>query len=139
MGCKSTGFGEVHVQLGVIFNLKEEMMIKKILAMGVITLSACASNPENIEAAYTHHSKYEGETCRELALEQDELNRRVQHLYNSLDAEASADAAQMAVGMVLFWPALFFLEGGDGPEADEYSRLKGDQEAIGVAMAKKNC
>ena len=45
----------------------------------------------------------------------------------------------MAVGMVLFWPALFFLEGGDGPEAAEYSRLKGEQEAVGRTIRKRDC
>ena len=35
----------------------------------------------------------------------------------------------MAFG-ILFWPALFFLEGGDGPEAAEYAQLKGQYEAL---------
>lgn len=44
----------------------------------------------------------------------------------------------MAVGMLLFWPTLFFLEGGDGPQAAEYARLKGEVDALEkVAIAKK--
>ena len=44
----------------------------------------------------------------------------------------------MAVGLLLFWPALFFLEGGDGPEAAEYARLKGQYEALRtVAVQRK--
>jgi hypothetical protein len=59
-------------------------------------------------------------------------------LYNSLAAEAGADTAQMAIGLVLFWPALFFLEGGDGPEAAEYARLKGEYEALRkIAVQRK--
>jgi hypothetical protein len=40
--------------------------------------------------------------------------------YNKLQKTTENDQAQMAVGMILFWPALFFLEGGDGAEAAEY-------------------
>lgn len=39
--------------------------------------------------------------------------------------------------MVLFWPALFALEGGDGPEATEYAQLKGEYEAARQASEKK--
>jgi hypothetical protein len=42
-------------------------------------------------------------------------------LYASLKKKADNDTAQMTVGMLLLWPTLFFLEGGDGPEASEYS------------------
>jgi hypothetical protein len=45
----------------------------------------------------------------------------------------------MGVGLVLFWPALFFLEGGDGPEAVEYAQLQGDFEALQVNATQKNC
>lgn len=45
----------------------------------------------------------------------------------------------MAVGMILFWPTLFFLEGGDGPEAAEYSRLKGEKGALEKIAVQKEC
>lgn len=45
----------------------------------------------------------------------------------------------MAAGIILFWPALFFLEGGDGPQAAEYSRLKGEREALQQALVQKKC
>ena len=67
------------------------------------------------------------------------VSRRAQELYGQLDKTASNDAAQMAVGMVLFWPALFFLEGGDGPEAAEYARLKGERDALEQVAIQKHC
>ncbi len=45
----------------------------------------------------------------------------------------------MGVGLVLFWPTLFFLEGGDGPEAAEYARLKGERDAIEKVSIQKKC
>lgn len=54
------------------------------------------------------------------------VSRRAGELQASLKQKADGDAMQMGVGMLLFWPALFFLEGGDGAQAQEYSRLKGE-------------
>ena len=45
----------------------------------------------------------------------------------------------MGVGLILLWPSLFFLEGGDGLQANEYSRVKGEQDAIEQLMVQKNC
>jgi len=45
----------------------------------------------------------------------------------------------MALGMILFWPALFFLEGGDGPAASQYSQMKGEFEALRKASTMKKC
>lgn len=71
-------------------------------------------------------------------MESDRVGRRVNSMYDQLRREANADAWQTGVGLVLFWPALFFLEGGDGPEAAEYRQLKGEYEALqSVSVAKK--
>jgi len=40
---------------------------------------------------------------------------------------------------VLFWPALFFLEGGDDYRAGEYARLKGERLALEDAAVMKKC
>ena len=45
----------------------------------------------------------------------------------------------MGVGLILFWPALFALEGGDGPDAEEYRRLKGEVDALQTVSVKKKC
>ena len=42
------------------------------------------------------------------------------------------------VGVVLFWPALFFIA-GDGPKAAELGRLKGEMDAIESAAIQKKC
>jgi hypothetical protein len=42
------------------------------------------------------------------------------------------------VGIVLFWPALFFIK-GEGASAGEVARLKGEMDAIEQASIRKNC
>jgi hypothetical protein len=114
-------------------------VVKKALIAGLaLAVSGCATSPDKIQAAHVSPLKYKDYDCEQLALETASVERRVGELHGNLDKKAGADAAQMGVGLVLFWPALFFLEGGDGPEAQEYARLKGEYQALeDVTIAKK--
>lgn len=105
----------------------------------VASLSGCASSPDKMAAAYVSPIQYQDYDCTQVGSELTRVSRRAQELYGRLDKTASNDAAQMAVGMVLFWPALFFLEGGDGPEAAEYARLKGERDALEQVAIQKHC
>jgi hypothetical protein len=82
---------------------------------------------------------YKDYNCDQIASEMENVSRRAGELHASLKKTANNDSGQMAVGMILFWPALFFLEGGDGPEAAEYARLKGEKEALEKVAVEKQC
>jgi len=114
--------------------------MKKTLALALSgLLAACATAPQNIQTAYTSPMQYKDYDCAQVGGELMRVSRRAQELQASLQRTADNDAAQMAVGMILFWPALFFLEGGDGPEAAEYSRLKGERDALEQTAIAKHC
>lgn len=66
------------------------------------------------------------------------MSARASQAMGAQDKKAENDAAAMAVGMILFWPALFFIK-GDSETAAEVSRLKGEMEAIEQASIAKNC
>ena len=82
---------------------------------------------------------YQNYSCEQLGAEGDRVQRKVNTLYSQLKKDANSDAWQMGVGLVLFWPTLFFLEGGDGPEAAEYRQLKGEYETIQRVSIQKTC
>jgi hypothetical protein len=114
--------------------------MKKItLIVFILGLVSCASNPDKIDAAYVSPLKYQDYDCDQLALEMDYVGERTNKLYQRLKSERNADNWQMGIGLVLFWPSLFLLEGGDGPEASEYSQLKGDFEALRTNAVEKKC
>ncbi|MBL6929066.1 MAG: hypothetical protein ISR44_07815 [Rhodospirillales bacterium] len=110
-----------------------------ISAISGIVLTGCATQPDKLGAAYISPTQYESYSCTQLSAELNRVDRRKNDLHASLRKLAGNDQAQMAIGMVLFWPALFFLEGGDGSEAAEYSRLKGESETIEKVLIRKNC
>jgi len=115
-------------------------MIKNciVLFLSLLLITGCATNPKKIQAAYVSPLVYKDYDDEQIIMEMDYIGQKTAELYNSLASEAGADTAQMAIGLVLFWPALFFLEGGDGPEAAEYARLKGQYEALrSLAVRRK--
>jgi len=115
-------------------------MNRSLLILGLILLlGGCASNPDKISTAYVSPLKYKDYTCDQVALEMDHVGNRTTTLYHKLKKERTADNWQMGIGLILFWPALFALEGGDGPEAAEYAQLKGDYEALRETSVAKNC
>jgi hypothetical protein len=112
-----------------------------LLAAAAFTslLSGCASKSSNIPATYVSPNEYGSYTCNSLEMELTDISRRVASITGQVDDEASGDSWQMGVGLVLFWPALFFLEGGDGNLQAEYALLKGKYEAVNTQYARKNC
>lgn len=110
-----------------------------IVSTALCLFTACASNPDKIDAAYVSPLKYKDYDCDQIVMEMDYVGQRTTKLYTRLKKERDKDNAQMGVGLILFWPALFFLEGGDGPEAAEYAQLKGEFEALRDNSVQKKC
>lgn len=109
------------------------------LSIVLLTMVGCASNPDKIDGAYVSPLKYKDYSCDQIAVEMDYVGQRTTKIYQRLKADRNADNWQMGVGLVLFWPALFFLEGGDGPEAAEYAQLKGEYGALRHTSVEKSC
>ena len=116
-------------------------MFKKTLATAIAltTIVGCASNPDNMQTAYVSTFKYNAYDCNQLQMQHGQTTRRLGVLYNQLKKEANTDNWQTGVGLLVFWPALLFVEGGDGVEAAEYSQLKGDLVALEETLITKSC
>ena len=103
-----------------------------------ITLLSCASSASEISAAYVSPTKYMNYDCSQINMEKLEVEKRVNELYYKVEQRAKNDRAAMGVGMVLFWPSLFFLK-GDSPEAAEYAQMKGEYDALRSISVQKKC
>ena len=102
-------------------------------------LIGCATQPKDLPTAYVSPLQYQNYSCDQIAMEMNRVSRKVNELKDDLKEEADNDSAQMAIGLIIFWPALFFLEGGDGADATEFSRLKGEFEALESISIQKSC
>lgn len=116
------------------------MKRKSVLgALGLLFVAGCASSPDDMQRAYVSPTQFAPLGCEQLSGELERVSTRKVELYKQLKNTSDNDAVQMGVGLILFWPTLFFLEGGDGPQAAEYSRLLGEEDAIEKTMVQKNC
>ncbi len=106
-------------------------------ALITVGLSACSSAPEKVSAQYVSPLAYQSYDCDQVSMELQRLNRRLISVTGSQKSAADRDSVAMGVGLVLFWPALFFLAGDD--HAAELGRLKGEYEALESAAIQKKC
>lgn len=114
-------------------------MFKYISALtGAALLSACASQPEDIQAAYVSPNIYANYTCPELFTERERVVARVNLVADAQSDKATNDAVATGVGIILFWPALFLLASGSDREA-ELAQLKGNYDAIEQAITARKC
>lgn len=103
-----------------------------------IFLSACTTSSQNIPTAYVSPVQYEGYSCRQISEEMISIQNQVTQLGGRLDSEASHDKMITGAGIILFWPALFFVGGTKEQEA-EYGKLKGQYQALQQEAIAKNC
>ncbi|SMC09205.1 hypothetical protein [Nitratiruptor tergarcus] len=106
------------------------------LMLGVL-FTGCAKKAEDINAAYVSPLQYRHYSCEQLQDEMARVSAKVSEIAGVQDKAHKRDVLATTVGLVVFWPALFFLASGD--KAEELSRLKGEYEALQQSAIKKDC
>ena len=104
----------------------------------LLCLGGCADAAKDIPTQYVSPLTYENYNCKQIGGELERVSRRVGELATQMDKRASKDTTKMTIGLILFWPTLFFVD-GNGPEAAEYGRLKGEHEALEKVSNQKEC
>lgn len=103
-----------------------------------LTLSACAKSPDQISTASVSPTMYSSLNCNQMQHEAHRINTRLTEITGRQQTAANSDAVMMGVGLVLFWPSLFFI-GHSEDLAPEISRLRGEAEALQAAARARNC
>ena len=112
---------------------------KQIVCLLFLATSGCASKPGAIPADYVSPLQYTAFSCDVLAAERERMLDSLVELNRHQNKEVSDDSAVMAVGMLLFWPALFALSGGNDDAAGALGKLKGEVRALDIAATDKGC
>jgi hypothetical protein len=100
-------------------------------------LYGCASKPETVSASYVSPLTYQPYDCDQIRGELMRVNRHVMEVTGQQQNTADRDAVALGVGLVIFWPALFFMIGGD--KSQELGRLKGEYDALEQTAIIKKC
>jgi hypothetical protein len=101
-------------------------------------LTACASRASDVPAAYVSPALYQNLSCAQLAAEAQRVSHAAAIASGQQERRAGNDAIATGVGLIIFWPALFFIK-GDGATSAELSRLRGEAVAIEQAATAKGC
>ncbi len=109
------------------------------LMLVTILVTGCASDSGEIRTAHVSPLQYANYNCDQIAMELRFTQRRATELKYEIDDEASGDAGAMAFGLILFWPALFFIDGDDPARNADYSLTKGQMIALEDAAVQKKC
>lgn len=115
-------------------------MRKIILAasIGVVLLqTACATAPDRVEANYVSPIEYSNFSCEQIREELVRVSDHVRVVTGQQNKDHTRDAVAMTVGLVVFWPALFFMSGKG--HQDELADLKGQYDALDRAAIGKSC
>ncbi|NDV48227.1 MULTISPECIES: hypothetical protein [unclassified Salipiger] len=116
-------------------------MSLKIIAFGLvasIAISGCAKKSQDISAQYVSPMQFQSYSCRQITEEAQRVSEYSARAMRVQNQTASTDAVATGVAIVLFWPAAFFVS-GNGANADELARLKGQMDALQSASTQKQC
>ena len=116
--------------------------MKKIVSLVLIPtflllVSGCATSPDKIGASYVSPMQYNNYDCDQTQAEMMRVSSKLREVCGVQQSKATTDAWAMGIGLIVFWPSLFFLIGGDKKE--EVARLKGEYEALEQASIQKKC
>ena len=109
-----------------------------VVAACSLVIASCAKDADQVGAIYVSPITYESYTCPQLAEEAQRISSRAAQAAGVQEQKATNDKVAMGVGLVIFWPALFFTKGNDENTA-ELARLKGQIDAVEQASIKKKC
>ena len=102
------------------------------------TIAACSKGSKEIVPTYVSPAQYSNYDCDQIRQEMVRINGIVNQMAGKLDENKETDNAVTAAGVILFWPALFFL-GGTSEEEAEFARLRGEYNALEQTSIQKKC
>lgn len=107
------------------------------VSMASFLLSGCAASSDSISAQYVSPVQYQAYNCNQVRAEISRVSHKVNEIAGVQDSQRTKDSVALGVGLVVFWPALFFMIGSD--KAEELGRLKGEYEALEKVAIEKEC
>ena len=109
-----------------------------VIAFSLVVITGCSTAAKDISAKYVSPAQYASYDCQQIEQELIRVSGKVQELTGQLDDNRETDNVTTTAGIILFWPALFFLGGTKEQEA-EYAQLKGEYNALEQASIQKKC
>jgi len=122
-----------------MFKNNFKVIKKAVISVTVVAFVAgCSSAAKDITPKYVSPAQYSNYDCDQVRSELLRVSGRVNEMTGKLDKNRETDNITTTAGILLFWPALFFI-GGTKEEEAEYAKLKGEYNALEQASIQKKC
>ena len=111
------------------------------IVTGILILAfsyGCSSSSKDIVPTYVSTALYSDLDCEQIRLNLVRVSTQVTSMSGKLDKNRENDNLTATAGVILFWPALFFLGGTKEQEA-QYAQLKGEYNALEQVSIQKKC
>tara|TARA_B100001059_G_C17491643_1_gene406636 strand:+ start:136 stop:489 length:354 start_codon:yes stop_codon:yes gene_type:complete len=108
--------------------------------LALLTVFSCSTAQKSgeVQAARISIAPYLSMDCKSLATEQNSLLNQARSLGAQVDSEYDSDKGLEVVTWILFWPAVFWMD-GNAEAAGQLSSLKGQLEAVQEAQKINKC
>lgn len=119
---------------------REGISMNRVFTTGLVVallVSGCASNPDYVRSQFISPAQYASYSCAGIEEDLRTISREVHTLTGDQRRRANEDLWSAGVGLVVFWPALFFLMRGNN--VDDLARMRGEYEALVAASRRKDC
>ena len=113
-------------------------VICAVVSAALVIPQGCATASKDVATTYVSPLQYQSYDCGQIGMELGRIQSRVTELGGRLDEASNTDKVLVGIGLVLFWPSLFFIGGSKQQEA-EFGRLKGEYEALQQTAIAKKC
>ncbi len=118
----------------------KKILINSTIIISCVLIFSCstAKKANQVDAAYIPSSQYENRSCDELMLLAEEIKQQTPSLERKVDETRRKDKVREQVGLWLFWPSYFFME-GNAEEQTDLALARGQLNAIRNVAIQKKC
>lgn len=107
-------------------------------AMLLVIAGCVATEPSELRPEFVSPDDYAPLDCAEIERELRFVDARTRELFERLERRRHTDFWQAGAVLFTLGASALYLD-GDGPEADEFRRFRGESEALRIAALNKDC
>jgi hypothetical protein len=109
-----------------------------LAVLAAVAAAGCVTRADDVKPLAADPAAFASMDCAALYDETDRVRLRAARVAYAVDERAGTNIVALGMGVTVFWPALLAMRPA-GADADELARLKGRDEAIAAAQARRGC
>ena len=119
--------------------MRTSKIVTALMLASITAAAGCAQQAAQIAPTYVSPLQFADYSCEQINSEAQRVASQATAAIGAQNQQASNDQAAMAVGLIIFWPAIFMTAGSSAAQETEIGQLKGQMQALEQASIQGNC